>query len=107
MTISNFQFAKKRDDGFRSGLEAKIASELGEELVTFEYEPHSICFLRPSRNSKYTPDFLLPNGIYIEAKGRFITSDRQKHLLMKLNKNPSHLKFFLALNHFFHQKLPL
>tara|TARA_B100000686_G_C16545031_1_gene839431 strand:- start:192 stop:668 length:477 start_codon:yes stop_codon:yes gene_type:complete len=82
MKTSNFQNVK-RVDGFRSGLEAKIANELSEVSVTFEYEPHSISFLRPSRNSKYTPDFLLPNGIYIEVKGRFVTSDRQKHLLIK------------------------
>jgi hypothetical protein len=87
MKTSNFQNVK-RVDGFRSGLEAKIAIELGEDDVTFEYEPHSICFLRPRRNSKYTPDFLLPNGIYIEVKGRFVTSDRQKHLLIK-DQHPS------------------
>ena len=104
MKTSNFQNVKKRDDGFRSGLEAKIASELGEELVTFEYEPHSICFLRPSRNSKYTPDFLLPNGIYIEAKGRFITSDRQKHLLIKEQHPSLDVRFVFSNPHTFISK---
>ena len=28
----------------------------------------------------YTPDFLLPNGIIVETKGRFTAEDRKKHL---------------------------
>lgn len=32
---------------------------------------------------KYTPDFVLPNGIIIETKGRFTAADRKKHLLIK------------------------
>jgi hypothetical protein len=31
----------------------------------------------------YTPDFLLPNGIVIESKGRFVAADRKKHLLIQ------------------------
>lgn len=41
-------------------------------------------YLKPSRPATYTPDFVLPhNGIIIEAKGRFVTADRQKHILIK------------------------
>ena len=38
----------------------------------------------------YTPDFVLPNGIIIETKGRFTVADRRKHLLIKKQhpKNP-------------------
>jgi len=32
---------------------------------------------------KYTPDFLLPNGIIIETKGRFTPADRMKHLAIQ------------------------
>lgn len=32
----------------------------------------------------YSPDFILPNGIIVETKGRFLTADRQKHLIVKL-----------------------
>ena len=31
----------------------------------------------------YTPDFVLPNGIIIETKGRFTSDDRRKHTLIK------------------------
>lgn len=37
----------------------------------------------PATNHTYTPDFILPNGIIVEAKGIFDTDDRQKHLLVK------------------------
>jgi len=42
-----------------------------------------IKYIRPAQNATYTPDFILPNGIIIEAKGRFVTKDRQKHLLIQ------------------------
>ncbi len=31
----------------------------------------------------YTPDFILNNGIIIETKGRFLASDRKKHVAIK------------------------
>lgn len=70
-------------NGYRSGLEERIAQELLERGVDFEYEQMKIEFLRPAKKSKYTPDFVLPNGIIIETKGRFLTADRQKMLLIK------------------------
>jgi hypothetical protein len=33
--------------------------------------------------STYTPDFILPNGIIIEAKGVWTVEDRTKHLLVR------------------------
>lgn len=68
---------------FRSGLEEAIADRLDEQGVKFTYEEQKIKFIRPAKNATYTPDFVLPNGIIIEAKGRFLTADRQKHLLIK------------------------
>jgi len=68
---------------FRSGLERSIAENLAALGIDFSYESEKIEYLRPARVSKYTPDFILPNGIIIEAKGRFLTADRQKQLLIK------------------------
>lgn len=73
--------------GFRSGLESQVASQLHEAGVPVLYEEHVINYLRPARKAKYTPDFILPNGIIIETKGRFVTADRQKHILIK-NQHP-------------------
>ena len=47
------------------------------------YERYCIQYVVPPRVTKYTPDFLLPNGIIIETKGRFLPEDRQKHILIK------------------------
>jgi len=70
--------------GFRSGLEDKIADSLTSLGIPFEYEKLVIGYTQPAKARKYTPDFvLLNNNIIIESKGRFITADRQKHLMIK------------------------
>ena len=69
--------------GFRSGLEDKVASELKGRGVPVQYETETVAYMKPARKSKYTPDFVLPNGIVIETKGRFKVDDRQKHLQIK------------------------
>ncbi len=47
------------------------------------YETKKIAYVTPEKPHKYTADFDLPNGIIVETKGRFVTADRQKHLLIK------------------------
>lgn len=70
--------------GFRSGLEERIASELRDAIgAAVPYEDTVINYTKPEKKAKYTPDFRLPNGIIVETKGRFVTADRQKHLLVK------------------------
>lgn len=69
--------------GFRSGLEEAVANQMRRLGVTVEYEVLKVGYIKPARKAKYTPDFALPNGIVIETKGRFLTEDRQKHLLVK------------------------
>ena len=72
---------------YRSGLEEHVADQLDQLGVQFEYETMVIKYIRPQKTHRYTPDFILPNGIIIETKGRFLTKDRQKHLLIK-KQNP-------------------
>lgn len=69
--------------GFRSGLEEQVAKQLSSQRVEFTYESHVIRYVKPERGAKYTPDFVLHNGIVVETKGRFVTADRQKHILLK------------------------
>jgi len=66
---------------YRSGLEQRIAHDLEKRGVTFEYESLQIPYQR--KLSVYNPDFILPNSIIIEAKGRLTTADRVKMLLVK------------------------
>jgi len=70
-------------NGYRSGLEERIARELEQEGVSYEFEPLKIPYVPPAKQRTYTPDFILPNGLIIETKGRFITADRQKHKFIK------------------------
>ena len=69
-------------EGFRSGLEDINSELLEEQGIPVLYEKARLDYLKPARVSRYTPDFVLPNGIIIETKGRFVTADRQKHLLI-------------------------
>ncbi|MGW8177210.1 MAG: endodeoxyribonuclease [bacterium] len=69
--------------GYRSGLEEKIADQLEDMGVPFDYEGHTLRYEIPAREARYTPDFILPNAIIIETKGRFVTSDRKKHKLIR------------------------
>lgn len=71
--------------GFRSGLEDTVSSSLSARGVEgFTYESHVVRYLVPSRIARYTPDFVLPNGIVVETKGRWEPDDRQKiELVMK------------------------
>lgn len=69
--------------GYRSGLEDQVSRNLNAKGVAFSYESHVVRYVKPARNARYTPDFILFNGIIVETKGRFVTADRQKHLLIK------------------------
>lgn len=70
-------------EGYRSGLEERQAAAYREAGVDVRYEEDLVRYTVPARQARYTPDFVQPNGIVIETKGRFITKDRQKHLLIQ------------------------
>ena len=69
--------------GYRSGLEGKVAKQLELQGVKVEYETTKIKYVVPESLHTYTPDFVLPNGIIVETKGRFVVADRKKHLLVQ------------------------
>lgn len=64
----------------RSGLEDRIAAQLDEAGVAYEYEKLKVPYSIPHT---YNPDFILSNGIIIEGKGLFTSEDRTKHLAVK------------------------
>lgn len=82
--------------GFRSGLEDKVADELKAKGHSFTYEKTKIEYVKPARKAKYTPDFVLENGIIVETKGRFLTEDRQKHLLVKAQHPDLDIRFVFS-----------
>lgn len=69
---------------YRSTLEKKVAAQLTEAGVSFEYEPRDrvVRYIVPARKARYLPDFYI-GGIFIESKGWFKTKDRQKLALIK------------------------
>ena len=73
--------------GYRSGLELKVADQIKEAKYPVNYETETLQYVVPQKNSKYTPDFIFTkkNGsiMYIETKGRWTSTDRQKmkHIL--------------------------
>ncbi len=85
------------ENGFRSGLEDRVAAELQALGYAVAYEEYKVAYVRPARPSKYTPDFpLLHNGIIVETKGRFVTDDRQKHLLIKKQHPDLDIRFVFS-----------
>jgi hypothetical protein len=82
MSIGKFR-SKAIAAGYRSGLEEKVGRQLSDAGVEAEYEPFRIEYEVPASKHKYTPDYVLPNGIIVETKGRFMAEDRKKHLLIQ------------------------
>lgn len=80
MNRKQFQAALKY--GYRSGLEIKVKEYLEEQSVPIKYEAIKIEW-EDLMYRTYTPDFVLPNGIILETKGRFTADDRRKHKLIK------------------------
>lgn len=72
-----------RTGAFRSGLEDRNAAHMDKLGVPFDFEQFYIKYVVPAREAKYTPDFVLRNGIIIETKGIWEVDDRKKHLLIR------------------------
>jgi len=83
---------------FRSWFEYDVSCSLEEKGQTYTYEKESFELWFPVqrghrcgecgsrkvlKESWYTPDFFLPNGVVIESKGKFTPLDRKKVLAMK------------------------
>lgn len=63
----------------RSKFEQRIGRELSEKGIPIVYEQIKLKFTQPAQQRTYTPDFILPNNIIIEAKGRLTSKNRKKH----------------------------
>ncbi len=75
---------------YRSGLERKVAEDLQKRGVDYQYEHERIPYVVAR---KYLPDFQLPNGIYIEAKGFFKDEDCRKMKLLKAQYPDKEFRF--------------
>jgi hypothetical protein len=77
-------------------LEEDIALQIDRAGIPVVYEEDVLKYVKPSRASRYTPDFRLPNGIHIEGKGRFVSADRVKHLLIKEQHPDLDIRFIFS-----------
>lgn len=68
----------------RSGFERTLSTQLKSSKVRFGYETLKVPYVIAH---VYNPDFILDNGIIIEAKGRFMKGDTAKMKAVKL-QNP-------------------
>ena len=71
---------EKKEPKFRSNLEKNIADLLTGLGVSYEYESEKLSY---TIEHNYTPDFVLPNYTYLEAKGYWDPADRRKILAVK------------------------
>ncbi|QNL29330.1 endonuclease [Pasteurella phage vB_PmuP_PS07] len=81
--MRNPKFTARRTGVFRSGLESTVSKQLESRGIAYEYEQWQVPYVVPASKHIYTPDFLLPNGIFIETKGLWEADDRKKHLLIR------------------------
>lgn len=68
---------------YRSGLEEATHNLLKSFGIDSTYEGYYLTYTVPESLHKYTPDFVLPNGIIVETKGIWDVEDRKKHLLIR------------------------
>ena len=69
---------------FRSRLEEQVSDLLCGLGIDYEYEPTKVSY---QIQHFYTPDFLLPNHVYLETKGYWDAADRRKMKAVKA-QNP-------------------
>ena len=76
--LSNLK--NKKEQKFRSKLEESVASLLEGIGVSYQYESEKLSY---TIQHYYTPDFILPNYVYLETKGYWSPEDRRKVLAVK------------------------
>lgn len=65
---------------YKSNFERDTAAFLGKKKIKFAYEPFSLKYIL---SCEYFPDFVLPNGIIVETKGKLDQGSRRKMLAVK------------------------
>ena len=65
---------------YRSGFERTLAAQLSKARIKFDYETLQLPYVL---NRTYWPDFILPNGVLIEAKGKLDADTKSKMIAVK------------------------
>lgn len=99
MTTRRAAYSKMRRHNkgtYRSGLEEVNSDLLESFFIDSKYEQFYLEYVVPESKHKYTPDFVLPNGIIIETKGIWDAEDRKKHLLIKQQHPELDIRFVFS-----------
>ena len=92
-----YSYMRRHNKGtYRSGLEEVNSDLLKSFFFFFKYEQFYLEYVVPESKHKYTPDFVLPNGIIIETKGIWDAEDRKKHLLIKQQHPELDIRFVFS-----------
>lgn len=75
---------------FRSKFEETLYNNVQSNGLTVDYEPYSVPYLV---KGNYYPDFVLPNGIIVEAKGYFDSRSRAKMVAVKKHNPDLDIRF--------------
>lgn len=75
---------------FRSKYEKTIYDNVVDNGLTVEFEPFKLPYLM---KGNYLPDFVLPNGIIVEAKGYFDSRARAKMVAVKKHNPELDIRF--------------
>lgn len=75
---------------FKSGFERRLAMELERAKVGFKYESSKIPYVI---KHTYSPDFVLDNGVIIEAKGYLRATDIAKMRAVKAQHPELDIRF--------------
>lgn len=86
-TTQREAYIKPKNSKYKSGFEVKIAKSLEEQGIEVKYEQTKIKFTVPPKDRNYIPDFELPNGIFVEGKGKLDRDAREKMALV-IEQNP-------------------
>jgi hypothetical protein len=79
---------------FKSKFEARVYSLIPDDLrgsVVYEPKDGKLDYVLPA--SKYNPDFVLPNGIHVETKGKLTPEDRRKMIAVKAHNPDKDIRF--------------
>lgn len=78
------------DHNFRSKFEETVWESAKRSRKKMEYEPEYIPYII---RGSYLPDYRLPNGIYVEAKGYLDTAACRKMLAVKASNPHLDIRF--------------
>ena len=78
---------------FRSKFEEMVYEDMSHREIKAEYEPFKIDYTIPESYKRYTPDFVLENGICIECKGWFPLKDRKKMIFVRSSHPTLDIRF--------------